>query len=161
MLWLFMHVCYSFYGCVSLLQMRPLDAHMQCSCSYKCRHGNDGYAWVCLRTWYNHQQLSAADKVHSYIRYSLEGQRAIQQNGTTQRPQGARYFICTCEICGGREWRSRNTVVKHLRQQLVKGRLHSHAPCLLRNPSVAEEDVRLISHEGLVEPMENIKGGGG
>lgn len=44
-----------------------------------------------------------------------------------------------------------------MRQQLIRGRLHSHAPCLLTNPSVAKEDGRLISHERFVEPMENIK----
>lgn len=39
--------------------------------------------------------------------------------------------------------------------------MHSLPPCLLRNPSVAEEDGRVISHEGFVESMENMREGQG
>ena len=50
-----------------------------------------------------------------------------------------------------------NTIVKHMRQQLVKQCMHILPPCLLRNTSIAEENDRIISHKGFVEPMENMR----
>ena len=76
----------------------------------------------------NHQWLSATDKVHSCVRHGLEGQRAAHQSGTTHCPQGAQNVICSCQICGGRQWRSMITVAKYMRQQLLRERMESPAP---------------------------------
>lgn len=144
---MFVQVCCSFCGCVSLMQMRPPDARIQCCCSYKCKHGSNGYAQVCRKTWHNHQRLVAACELHSYVRRSMKRQRATHESDITQSPQSARNVICTCKICGGRHWRSRNIVAKHMRQQLVRQRMYNFPPCLLRIPSVAEEVGKIISHE--------------
>ena len=143
------------------MQMRPPDARMQYSCSYKCGHGNNGYEWVCRRTWQNHQRLSAASKVHSCIQRSLEGQRAAQQSGPTHCLQGAQNVICTCLIFGGRQWRNRNTVARHLRQQLLREHMVSSAQSLLESRSTTEEDGRPIFCEGFVQPMGNMEEGQG
>ena len=130
---------------------------MKCNCSYKCRHGSDGFAWVCRRTWHNHQRLSAAGKVHSCIKRSLEGRRASQKNGTTGRVANGWYVICTCDICIGKEWRSRDTVAKHMRQQLLRGHLYSRATCLVTNPSAIDEDSRFSPQGRLLQAMDNIR----
>lgn len=57
---------------------------------------------------------------------------------------------------GGRQWRSRNIVAKHMRQQLLRKRIDSPAPSLLGSLCTAENDGQQILCEEFVELMGNM-----
>lgn len=154
--------------------MRPPNARdcggevrcMRCSCSYKCGHLPEGYSWVSHRTWLNHQSLSAIGKVHSCIRRTLHGQGSSVQNAGTSREGDEECGLCTCHICKGRKWRSRATVAKHLRSQLLRTGLSGPASYVEGNTSsegnvtVENEDRMFGTHERIPVSMDNARDNG-